>query len=176
MAKSAPVLLLWTPPPPSICRPSPFLFSTRFMRRKIHGRRARIRAVREWQDYEEAVKKKDLARALRFLKLKDELQDSSIESTRPVDEEFRLFGVERDLQVLNTCLNADDMRLVGSAYAFLTDRGLLANFGKYRNIGKFSAWFPCKKSLPVLFLEEVGFWCVCLSLHFVCSFDHSKRK
>lgn len=85
------------------------------------------------------MKKKDLARALRFLKRKDELEDSPAESTRPVDNEFRLFGIDRDLQVLNTCLNADDMRLVGSAYAFLTDRGLLANFGKYRNIGKLFA-------------------------------------
>ncbi|XP_057765248.1 uncharacterized protein LOC130986009 isoform X2 [Salvia miltiorrhiza] len=134
MAKSAPVLLLSVAPPPSLCRPSPFILSTRFRRRRIHGRRARIRAVREWQDYEEAVKKKDLAGALRFLKLKDELRTSSIESTGQLNDELRMFAVERDFQVLNTCLNADDMRLVGSAYALLKDRGLLPNFGKYRNI------------------------------------------
>lgn len=36
--------------------------------------------------------------------------------------------------MLDTCLNAEDMRLVGSAYAFLKDRGLLENFGKCKNI------------------------------------------
>lgn len=41
---------------------------------------------------------------------------------------------ERDWEVLDTCLNADDMRLVGSAYGFLKDRGFLPNFGKCRNI------------------------------------------
>ena len=81
------------------------------------------------------MKKKDLAGALRFLRLKDELQTSSIESIPQSNEELRLFEIERDFQVLNTCLNADDMRLVGTAYGFLKDRGLLANFGKYRNIG-----------------------------------------
>ncbi|XP_047945255.1 uncharacterized protein LOC125191870 isoform X1 [Salvia hispanica] len=134
MAKPSPVFLLSVAPPPLLCRPSPFIFHTRFLRRRIHGRRARIRAVGEWQDYEEAVKKKDLAGALRFLRLKDELQTSSIESIPQSNEELRLFEIERDFQVLNTCLNADDMRLVGTAYGFLKDRGLLANFGKYRNI------------------------------------------
>ncbi|KAG0492542.1 hypothetical protein HPP92_005940 [Vanilla planifolia] len=43
-------------------------------------------------------------------------------------------GPEKDWEVLDTCLNADDMRLVGRAYAFLKDRGLLKNFGKRRNI------------------------------------------
>ncbi|XP_042008393.1 uncharacterized protein LOC121757003 isoform X1 [Salvia splendens] len=134
MAKSSPVFLLSHAPPPLLCRPSPFIFHRRFLRRRIHGRRARIRAAGEWQDYEEAVKKKDLAGALRFLRLKDQLQTSSIESTAQSNEDLRLFEIERDFQVLSTCLNADDMRLVGTAYAFLKDRGLLANFGKYRNI------------------------------------------
>lgn len=43
-------------------------------------------------------------------------------------------GSERDWEVLDTCLNADDMRLVGSAYSFLQDRGFLPNFGKCKNI------------------------------------------
>lgn len=134
MAKSVPVFLLAVAQPRSLSRSSPFLFSTRTLRREFHRGRARIRAVREWQDYEEAVKKKDLARALRFLE--DELETSSIESTRPINEELRLFVAERDWLVLDTCLNADDMRLVATAYDFLKDRGLLANFGKYRNIGE----------------------------------------
>lgn len=42
--------------------------------------------------------------------------------------------MERDWQVLDACLNADDMRLVGSAFRFLKERGLLANFGKFTSI------------------------------------------
>ncbi|KAI3456672.1 hypothetical protein Pfo_013335 [Paulownia fortunei] len=126
-----PILL----PALSISRSFPFLLTTQFPRRKIHGRSTRTRAIREWQEYEEAVKKKDLARALRFLKdVPMELENSFIESTRPVNDELGLLGLERDWEVLDTCLNADDMRLVGSAYAFLKDRGFLSNFGKYRNI------------------------------------------
>ena len=44
-------------------------------------------------------------------------------------------GYERDWEVLDTCLNADDMKLVCSAYGFLKDRGFLSNFGKCRNNG-----------------------------------------
>ncbi|PIN12220.1 hypothetical protein CDL12_15167 [Handroanthus impetiginosus] len=114
----------------------PFLLTTHFSRTKICGHSTRTRAFREWQEYEEAVKKKDLARALRFLKdVPIELENSSIdEPIRPVSDELGFLGLERDWEVLDTCLNADDMRLVGSAYAFLRDRGLLPNFGKYRNI------------------------------------------
>ncbi|CAK9157172.1 unnamed protein product [Ilex paraguariensis] len=95
------------------------------------------RALRQWQEYEEAVKDKDLARALRFLQdIPVEPHNSSIDSapSRVVNGELGLFGLDKDWEVLDTCLNADDMRLVGSAYAFLKDRGLLPNFGKYRNI------------------------------------------
>ncbi|XP_055823065.1 uncharacterized protein LOC129891656 [Solanum dulcamara] len=88
----------------------------------------KIRALREWQEYEEAVKDKDLSRALRFLR--EDPKDSSIEPSRELDWS----PTERDWQVLDTCLNADDMRLVGSAYAFLKDKGLLPNFGKYNTI------------------------------------------
>lgn len=99
------------------------------------------RALREWQDYEEAVKRKDLAEALRFLESFD--RESAIE---PINDSApagsapsalgnpRLSGWERDWEVLDTCLNADDMKLVADAYGFLRDRGFLPNFGKCRNI------------------------------------------
>ncbi|XP_075478167.1 uncharacterized protein LOC142519122 [Primulina tabacum] len=93
----------------------------------------RARAVAEWHEYEEAVKKKDLARALRFLRdVPVELDDASIPPRSARQLDFR--EMERDWEVLDTCLNADDMKLVGTAYAFLKDRGFLPNFGKYRNI------------------------------------------
>lgn len=87
----------------------------------------KIRAFREWQEYEQAVKDKDLSRALRFLR--EDSKDSSIQPTV-------WSPMERDWQILDTCLNADDMRLVASAYAFLKDKDLLPNFGKYSTIGK----------------------------------------
>lgn len=89
------------------------------------------------------MKRKDLAEALRFLESFD--RDSAIE---PVNDSAaadsapsalrnpRLSGWERDWEVLDTCLNADDMKLVANAYGFLRDRGFLPNFGKCRNIGK----------------------------------------
>ncbi|KAG5598130.1 hypothetical protein H5410_039362 [Solanum commersonii] len=86
-----------------------------------HRRHLKARALRE---YEQAVEDKDLSRALRYLR-----EDSSI-------GKLDWSPIERDWQVLDTCLNADDMRLVGSAYAFLKDRGLLPNFAKYNTIGK----------------------------------------
>lgn len=100
-----------------------------------------IRALREWQEYEEAVKDKDLARALSLLRdISVKLQDSSLESTAPLNVGggggFGSFELQRDWEVLDACLNADDMRLVGSAYVFLKDRGRLPSFGKCRNIGK----------------------------------------
>ncbi|KAK4715110.1 hypothetical protein R3W88_021017 [Solanum pinnatisectum] len=82
-------------------------------------RHLKIRALRE---YEQAVKDKDLSRALRYLR-----EDSSI-------GKLDWSPIERDWQVLDTCLNADDMRLVGSAYTFLKDKGLLPNFAKYNTI------------------------------------------
>ncbi|GFQ01831.1 hypothetical protein PHJA_002327100 [Phtheirospermum japonicum] len=122
-------------PPSSVSRSFPYLVATQFSCRKVHGDHTRTRAIREWQEYEEAVKKKDLARALRFLKdVQLELDIPSTVSTRPVNGELDLIGLQRDWEVLDTCLNADDLRLVGNAYAFLKDRGFLPNFGKYRNI------------------------------------------
>ncbi|XP_049343897.1 uncharacterized protein LOC125808207 isoform X2 [Solanum verrucosum] len=87
--------------------------------RKGGRRHLKIRALRE---YEQAVKDKDLSRALGYLR-----EDSSI-------GKLDWSPIERDWQVLDTCLNADDMRLVGSAYAFLKDKGLLPNFAKYNTI------------------------------------------
>ena len=94
------------------------------------------------------MKRKDLAGALRFLKtletqnpldpFGDASSPSSIaESTRSRFRELEMFGPQRDWEVLDTCLNADDMKLVGNAYNFLRDRGFLPNFGKCRNIGEF---------------------------------------
>lgn len=117
----------------------PFLILISSTRRSFFPYKTRVsnliraRAVAEWHEYEEAVKKKDLARALRFLRdVPVELDDYPI---RP--SSVRQLGfpeMERDWEVLDTCLNADDMKLVGTAYAFLKDRGFLPNFGKYRNI------------------------------------------
>uniref|UniRef100_A0A2P2JUJ7 Uncharacterized protein MANES_14G009100 n=1 Tax=Rhizophora mucronata TaxID=61149 RepID=A0A2P2JUJ7_RHIMU len=104
------------------------------------------RALKEWQEYEDALKRKDLARALRFLKSvetgvnKDdsiETIDGSLSSelTRhQVGELASLGGSERDWEILDACLNADDMRLVGRAYGFLKTRGFLPFFGKFANI------------------------------------------
>ncbi|KAI3408722.1 uncharacterized protein J3R85_020117, partial [Psidium guajava] len=93
------------------------------------------RALREWREYEEAVKRKDLASALRFLK------SQSVPGDLDEDDEGDEVGmyrygksVERDWEVLDTCLNADDMKLVTGAYALLKDRGFLPNFGKFRSI------------------------------------------
>ena len=87
------------------------------------------------------MRDKDLGKALRFLKSinGDGLPPEPTELTRSpiqVRPEVGFPGFFRDWEVLDTCLNANDMRLVGSAYAFLKDRGLLPNFGKCRNIGK----------------------------------------
>lgn len=103
------------------------------------------RALREWKEYEEAVKRKDLARALRFLKSIENNNSSepnkqagvslSAESTTPRLDALGMLEYERDWEVLDTCLNADDMRLVGSAFRFLKERGFLPNFGKFGSIG-----------------------------------------
>ncbi|KAL8147073.1 uncharacterized protein LOC141707697 [Apium graveolens] len=95
-----------------------------------------LRAVREWQEYEAAVKEKDLAKALRFLRdvqVVEEEKEELSESTR-LETELGMYGWDRNWEVLDTCLNADDLRLVGAAYSFLKDKGFLPTFGKYRNI------------------------------------------
>lgn len=98
--------------------------------------RSCVKALREWREYEDAVRDKDLARALQFLK-------STQTSPSPVPSSYSgdFLRPERDWEVLDTCLNADDMRLVGSAYRFLQDRGFLENFGKYRDIGEKFGFF-----------------------------------
>ncbi|XVF87936.1 hypothetical protein PTKIN_Ptkin19aG0008500 [Pterospermum kingtungense] len=102
------------------------------------------RALRDWQEYEEAVKRKDLATALRFL-----ISIDQNNSGNPVEEngslstdstQLRLgdWGFNgwpvRDWEVLDTCLNADDMKLVGAAYDFLKAKGFLPSFGRFSSI------------------------------------------
>ncbi|KAK6231069.1 hypothetical protein QUC31_002587 [Theobroma cacao] len=102
------------------------------------------RALREWQEYEEAVKRKDLASALSFLISIDKNNSDnpvegngslSTDSTRSRLGEWDFVGGSvRDWEVLDTCLNADDMRLVGIAYEFLKDKGLLPSFGRFSSL------------------------------------------
>ncbi|URD75138.1 hypothetical protein MUK42_08695 [Musa troglodytarum] len=95
-----------------------------------------IKALKEWREYEDALREKDLARALRFLRSMEleplPAEESSVDSVSYVPADYP--RTARDWEVLDACLNADDMRLVGSAYAFLQDRGFLPNFGKFKNI------------------------------------------
>ncbi|KAE9621503.1 hypothetical protein Lalb_Chr01g0015491 [Lupinus albus] len=118
-------------------------FPPTFSRKPFHH--YQLRAIREWREYEDAVKRKDLSRALTFLKsLETEQQplepfgegslSSLAESTRSRFLELERFGPQKDWEILDTCLNADDMKLVGNAYKFLRDRGFLPNFGKCRNM------------------------------------------
>ncbi|KAK3156100.1 hypothetical protein QOZ80_2AG0102820 [Eleusine coracana subsp. coracana] len=85
-------------------------------------------AVKEWREFEDAVRRKDLSRALRFLQsVEPQAGAAAMQVAVPVPP-------GRDWEVLDTCIDADDMRLVGRAYQFLTDRGVLASFGKCKNI------------------------------------------
>ncbi|XP_058089273.1 uncharacterized protein LOC131236143 [Magnolia sinica] len=92
------------------------------------------RALRGWREYEEAVKDEDLARALHFLKSIESLPLQSSPHSGSSGGLLQLQRPERDWEVLDACLNADDMKLVGSTYKFLHDRGFLPNFGKCKNI------------------------------------------
>lgn len=91
-------------------------------------------AAKEWREFEDAVRRKDLSRALRFLQ--------SVEPTAAAagTAATQVVAVPvppgRDWEVLDACIDAGDMRLVGRAYQFLVDRGVLANFGKCKNIGE----------------------------------------
>ncbi|CAI8584096.1 unnamed protein product, partial [Vicia faba] len=132
--------------------PHPFLpspqFSLKFSRAfpPVTQKRFRpITAFKEWREYEEAVKRKDLAGALTFLKSLETEQRLTAEpfgeEASPVAEltrsrfrELEVFGPQRDWEILDTCMNADNMKLVGNAYKFLKDRGFLPSFGKCRNI------------------------------------------
>ncbi|PIA37732.1 hypothetical protein AQUCO_03000339v1 [Aquilegia coerulea] len=124
----------------SLCISSLFHSTTLHSNSKFYHKSKRksikIKALREWKEYDEAVKKKDLAKALKFLK--------SIETPLPIQQPISSYSEEsngltflqpmRDWEVLDACLNADDMKLVGNAYKFLQDRGFLPSFGKCRNI------------------------------------------
>lgn len=148
--------------------PPPFSRQSRFLVPRVQPlafgsfRRNELRrpsALREWREYEDAVKRKDLAGALRFLKsIENDEQRDAVESIVAAPITARLSGLgplelERDWQVLDACLNADDMRLVGSAFRFLKERGLLANFGKFSNIGTLCSALQC------LAATLVGFFC-----------------
>ena len=87
-------------------------------------------AVKEWREFEDAVRRKDLPRALRFLQ---SVEPAAVQVAVPVPP-------GRDWEVLDACIDADDMRLVGRAYQFLVDRGVLAGFGKCKNIGELGFW------------------------------------
>ncbi|CAH9053973.1 unnamed protein product [Cuscuta europaea] len=116
--------------------------SVPFTRRPHHlktsQRMNRTGALKDWKDYDQAVKDKDLTRALRFLKSTpvQPKEESWIDSSRyPSELDWaRAARQERNWEVLDTCLNADDMRLVAGAYTFLKGMDLLPNFGKYSSI------------------------------------------
>ncbi|MFS7963882.1 putative peptidase M41 [Helianthus anomalus] len=119
------ISLRFTPPSP-FSPQHPYNFhSTQFPHNPLpfrqHSRRITPKALTEWREYEQAVKDKDLGKALRFLQDINDLQSELVE-------------LQRDWEVLDTCLNADDMRLVASAYVFLKDKGFLNQYGKYRSI------------------------------------------
>ncbi|XP_058218542.1 uncharacterized protein LOC131329454 [Rhododendron vialii] len=148
-----------TPPPPPthplpLVNKKPSFGGKRQQQQQQRGLRltttTRALRRREWKEYEEAVKDKDLSRALRFLKDIPDPENSS-SSPVPMDDESStrslkggarggglsggwVVGWERDLEILDACLNADDMRLVGATYSFLKDRGFLPNFAKCRKI------------------------------------------
>ncbi|KAK9156257.1 hypothetical protein Sjap_003737 [Stephania japonica] len=113
--------------------------------RPTNPSRTRAGALREWRDYEDALKDKDLKRALGFLRSIETLQDQNLstpQSSISDSEHFKgedselewLLRREKNWEVLDACLNADDMKLVAGAYGFLQSRGFLPNFGKCRNI------------------------------------------
>ncbi|WVZ77741.1 hypothetical protein U9M48_025568 [Paspalum notatum var. saurae] len=87
-------------------------------------------AVKEWREFEDAVRRKDLSRALRFLQ---SVEPAAAAGTAAVQVAVPV-PPGRGWDVLDACIDADDMRLVGRAYQFLVDRGVLANFGKCKNI------------------------------------------
>ncbi|GLJ21504.1 hypothetical protein SUGI_0397520 [Cryptomeria japonica] len=85
----------------------------------------RLRAWRgEWKEFEDAVQEKELTRALRLL-----------ESLEYEDLELNNVGSSpsRNWEILDTCLNCQDMELVARSFQFLYDRGFLPNFGKFKN-------------------------------------------
>ncbi|CAN6465579.1 unnamed protein product [Victoria cruziana] len=125
-------------------------YLTRRSRRKRSGGISRA-SLSGWQEYEDAVREKDLERALKFLEsLYDGEGDrvgvlppleSSASSPSPDTSSRRTRQAivdgkraERDWEILDACINADDMKLVGSAYSFLQSRGFIPTFGKFQNV------------------------------------------
>jgi hypothetical protein len=92
-------------------------------------------AVKEWREFEDAVRSKDLSRALRFLQSVEPSAEAAA-GTAATQVVAAPLPPGRHWEVLDACIDADDMRLVGRAYQFLVDRGVLANFGKCKNIGE----------------------------------------
>ncbi|KAG2656279.1 hypothetical protein PVAP13_1KG071900 [Panicum virgatum] len=86
-------------------------------------------ASKEWREFEDAVRRKDLSRALRFLQSVEPAAGAAATQVVAVP-----VPPGRDWEVLDACIDADDMRLVGRAYQFLVDRGVLDNFGKCKKI------------------------------------------
>ncbi|CAN6820807.1 BnaC03g71090D [Brassica napus] len=118
-----------------ILSPSPHPFSRPIFvvgSRRRHLVQRPSSALREWREYEDAVKRKDLAGALRFLKTVQVIDKQAAEAA--IESINIAAAPALDWEVLDACLNADDMRLVGSAFRFLKDRGLLPNFSKFTNI------------------------------------------
>ncbi|VAI45029.1 unnamed protein product [Triticum turgidum subsp. durum] len=116
------------PAPPSSKRFLPFP-----SRPPRPGTRLRAGSLREWSEFEDAVESKDLSRALRFLQSVEPASYPEA-ATNAATQVALPLSPGRDWEVLDTCIDADDMRLVGRAYQFLSDRGVLANFGKCKNI------------------------------------------
>uniref|UniRef100_A0A0E0G1X4 Peptidase M41 domain-containing protein n=1 Tax=Oryza nivara TaxID=4536 RepID=A0A0E0G1X4_ORYNI len=116
---------------------SPSRWSPPSRRRRLRLR-LRVRAgssLKEWGDFEDAVRSRDLPRALRFLQSVDvETPPAAAAAGAAVARVALPVPPGRDWEVLDACIDADDMRLVGRAYQFLADRGVLANFGKCKNI------------------------------------------
>lgn len=128
------ISLLHTPPPQSL--PS---FHSNHLKINHRSHRITTRALTEWREYEQAVKNKDLSKALSFLQQIQPPNDTNndnylIDSQNGNNNPLGQLELQRDWEVLDTCLNADDLRLVGAAYAFLKDKGFLNQFGRYRSI------------------------------------------
>ncbi|CAH9135177.1 unnamed protein product [Cuscuta epithymum] len=86
-----------------------------FRRRPHHLKTSRCMnrtgTLKDWKDYDQAVKDKDLTRALRFLKSipLQPKEESWIDSSRYSSELdwARAARQERNWEILDTCLNAD---------------------------------------------------------------------
>jgi hypothetical protein len=142
MAASSSAAPLASPPSittfPKSSLPSSFVTSRRGSRHRLRAGSVKqwrefegdAGAVKEWREFEDAVRRKDLSRALRFLQsVEPRPGAAAMQVAVPVPP-------GRDWEVLDTCIDADDMRLVGRAYQFLSDREVLASFGKCKNIGE----------------------------------------